>query len=540
MRPNGQPVAYQLVLFNPSPLPQKVIARLVGQNRDTLPLVLEPGKPVPLVFASTAAPIPAKPQAAGANLDDGFALLNDNALSLELLDPDDKESVLQTFVLPVVVSDPATYLRISDAVFTPAADGKLNRLSVTVVPGDIPGSAACPVKMTFPPKANPGLLVRDGSQAGSVANAGKPVTLYAENIAFPAPVGAKVTVTLSADGVERVFTHFAMLPTLGETIRLQPVTNPRVRVKAVDYAPGTEPLPVTLEVDNPPEGAKLELLVGTAPDDKSPVVADLALPIATARAKVAKMRFDPKGEGFELAGTLTDHKPVLPVELLTGKRAIEARLLAPDGELLAKHRVSVTFDGRAPDVEFEVPPKAAKGQPLAVKAVCGPTIAGVDTVKFFVGKPDVKGELPASPTPLPGVPIDTSEWRATLQMPDTKGIVVVGVKFTTKAGRDTIQTREVELLDAMELNKPAPGKIAGKLTENRIVQPAATVFLYDAKGNPLAKVTTKADGTFEFKELPPGAYFLFSEKDSTNRRVKEQVDVKPGETTTKELELLLK
>lgn len=98
----------------------------------------------------------------------------------------------------------------------------------------------------------------------------------------------------------------------------------------------------------------------------------------------------------------------------------------------------------------------------------------------------------------------------------------------------------LELLDAAELNKPAPGKIAGKLIENRIPQPAATVFLYDAKGNALAKATTKADGTFEFKELVPGAYYLFSEKVPINREVKTAVEVKAGATTAKELELVLK
>lgn len=535
LRPNGVPAPYQLVLFNPSPVPQKVIARIAGLGRETAALTLEPGNQIPLVFGA-----PAKPQAAGK--DDDFAPLSDNALSLELLDPADRESVLQTFALPVRVADPAGYLRVSDAVFAPGADGKPNQLSVAVVPGELPGGGAAPVKMLFPQKANPGLVVRDGSQAGNVVAAGKPAKLYVENLAFPSPAGASVTVTLSADGVERVFTYAAQLPALGETVRLQRVTTPRVRIEAPEYARGDKPLAVALEVDDAPSGAKLELLVGTAKDAKAPVVADLTLPIATARARGARFRFDAKGETLELTGTLGDHKPVLPVELLTGKRVLEARLLAPDGAELAKSRVVVVFDGNPPaDVKYlDLPPRAAKGAPLAVKATCAPSVAGIKEVRFFVGKPN-KDELPAAPAPVPGMRAEgEAEWRANLQMPDAKGVVVVGVKFTTFAGLSTIETQEIELLDAAEVNKPAPGKIAGKLLENRIPQPNATVFLYDEKGAAVAKTATKADGTFEFKDLPPGSYYLFSEKVPTNRHVKEQVEVKAGATTTRELELLLK
>lgn len=542
LRPNGVPAPYQLVLFNPSPVPLKVIARLSGLERETAPLTLEPNKPVPLVFAGVA-----KPQATGKAeaekpADDGFAPLSGSTLSLELLDPLDKESVLQAFALPVRVADPAGYLRVSDAVFAPATDGKPNQLSMAVVPGAMPGGGAAPVKMLFPPKANPGLVVRDGSQAANVVAAGKPAKLYVENLAFPSPAGASVTVTLSADGVERVFTYAAQLPVVGETVRLQRVTTPRVRIEAPEYARGDKPLAVALEVDDAPEGAKLELLVGTAKDAKSPVVADLTLPIATARARAARYRFDAKGETLELVGTLGDHKPVLPVELLTGRRTLEARLLAPDGAELAKSRVVVVFDGNPPaDVKFlDLPPRAAKGAPLAVKATCGPSVAGIKEVRFFVGKPN-KDELPVAPAPVPGVRAEgEAEWRANLQMPDAKGVVVVGVKFTTFAGLSSIETQEIELLDAAELNKPAPGKIAGKLIENRIPQPNATVYLYDAKGAALAKTNTKADGTFEFKDLVPGTYYLFSEKVPTNRQVKEQVEVKAGATATKDLELLLK
>ena len=121
-----------------------------------------------------------------------------------------------------------------------------------------------------------------------------------------------------------------------------------------------------------------------------------------------------------------------------------------------------------------------------------------------------------------------------------KGVVTVGVQFTTKAGLSKIETQEIELLDPMELNKPVPGNIAGKVIEGRLPQAGLTVFLYDDKGNAKAKTTTKNDGAFDFKDLVPGPYYLFSEKETTNRHIKQEVTVKPGETLNVTLELVLK
>src|SRR5262249_30743859 len=160
-------------------------------------------------------------------------------------------------------------------------------------------------------------------------------------------------------------------------------------------------------------------------DETSPITVDHSQPISTARERVVKFRFDAKGEAFELAGSLADHKPVLDVGLLTGKRALEARLIAPDGAVIATNRVFVTFDGNRPTgVKFlEPPPRAAKNQPLALKATCEPTVSGIKKVEFFIGKPSKDGELPVSPMPVPGVQVaEASEWRAALQMPDTKGL----------------------------------------------------------------------------------------------------------------------
>jgi hypothetical protein len=98
----------------------------------------------------------------------------------------------------------------------------------------------------------------------------------------------------------------------------------------------------------------------------------------------------------------------------------------------------------------------------------------------------------------------------------------------------------VELLDPMELSKQPPGHIAGKVLEGPLPQPDLVVFLYDEKGNARAKTTTKDGGAFAFRDVPPGAYYLFCEKEVTNRQVKTEVKVKPDETTQATLELLLK
>ena len=49
----------------------------------------------------------------------------------------------------------------------------------------------------------------------------------------------------------------------------------------------------------------------------------------------------------------------------------------------------------------------------------------------------------------------------------TKGNVTVGIQFVTNAGLAKIETQDVELVDAAELNKPAPGKISRGRSSSR-------------------------------------------------------------------------
>jgi hypothetical protein len=543
IRPNSTIQPYQLLLANPTPKERKVIVRLAGLNRETDVVTIPPSKTTTLAFPGPPPmPVPLVQPGQTPVLDEGLLVKGDE-LVLQLLDPADRETVRQTIRMPVIVAHPADYLRVTDPVFKPSAGSRSNRLSATIVPGDIPPGGPCNARLGFPAERNPGLVIRDGSLTGSVVRGGPPVSLYADNLALPGLAGTDVWVTISADGMERVITYTAFLPSLGENVRLMPVGKPMVRVKVEPVATGTKPLPVTLEVDNAPPDATLEFLIGTAKDDDSPVVADLIMPIPTAKDVAARVKFDLKGETLLLSGSIKDHGPKLPIELLVGKRVLEARLLDRKGNILATHRANVVFDGTPPQkVHFtDLPPKARKDRPLLVRATCDPTVSGIKDVKFFLGQPQ-KNEPPQNPPPIAGKLFDekTNEWRASIPVEGQKGIVTVGVQFTTNVGLAAIEVQEVELMDPAELNKPEPGHIAGKLIEGRIPQPEAVVFLLDEKDDVKAKTTTKPDGTFEFKDVIPGSYFLFSNKESTNRHIKQEVVVKPGETLMLTLELLLK
>jgi hypothetical protein len=543
IRPNGTVQPYQLLLANPAPRERKVVVKLVGLNRETDVIAVAPGKTATLAFPGPP-PVPLPPGQAGQQpLPDEGLLVKGDELVLQLFDPTDRETVRQTIRIPIAVTHPADYLRVTDPIFRPSVGSRPNHLSASIVPGNIPPGGPCTVRLGFPPERNRDLVVRDGSMTGSVERGGPPLSLYADNLALPHLSGSNVCVTISADGMERVATYLASLPSVGESLRLTAEGTPQVRVNVAPVATGTEPLPVTLEVDNAPPGATLEFLIGTAVDKKSPIVADLTMPIPTAKEIAAHVKFDPKGETFLLTGSIKDHAPKLPVELLVGRRVLEARLLDRAGNKLATHRADVIFDGTPPqNVHFtDLPSRARKDQPLMARATCDPTISGIKEVKFFFGQPQ-KNELPKSPPPIAGKLFDEkmNEWRATLPVDGHKGFVTVGVQFTTNAGLSSIETQEVELLDPAELNKPEPGNIAGKLMEGRLPQPGLVVFLYDDKGNAKAKTTTNPDGLFEFRDLVPGSYYLFSVKESTNRHIKKEVVVKPGDTLMVTLELLLK
>jgi hypothetical protein len=465
---------------------------------------------------------------------------------VQLLNPDDR-MVRQSFALPVRVENPADYLRVDEVVFVPASGQLPNRLRVRVAPERQLVGPPCPVvlgvRVVGENPDDPPLVIPDGKlsgiiPAGPLPTDGGALTLYAENVRFPAAAGATVVVTITADGVARAFTYTAFLPALGQTVRLAPFTAPRVKVRAPAFATGLDPLPVRVEVDNPPPGAALELRLGPPGGD----AADVSFTIDPAKAGAATLKFDPKGDAFQLRGVLADPEARLPVGLLVGVRGLTADLLDRGDDVAATDTAAVTFDNTPPrNIRLlGLPPQLPKGQKVLVRAASDPTISGVARVQFFLGAP-VKGEPPASAALVKGEPAaGLNEWRAVLDPGPLTGPVVVGVLFVTNAGQRAVGTAEVEFVDPAELAKPKPGAITGRVLEQRLPQGGREVFLYDDKKAAKAKATSKPDGSFEFKDLPPGRYSLYTQNEVSNTEATADVDVAPGETAPADLTLLLR
>ena len=116
-------------------------------------------------------------------------------------------------------------------------------------------------------------------------------------------------------------------------------------------------------------------------------------------------------------------------------------------------------------------------------------------------------DLPAAPG---GV------FTATLPTPDTKGRIVVGTRVINGAGIPTDAAAEVDLVDpAAGGAKSATGTIKGKVVQGSTPRPQAAkpVYLLDEKQTIVVKKTETNDkGEYIFKDVPPGNYFVRSDK----------------------------
>jgi hypothetical protein len=177
--------------------------------------------------------------------------------------------------------------------------------------------------------------------------------------------------------------------------------------------------------------------------------------------------------------------------------------------------------------------------------------SGVTRVLFFVGPPPgpdgkpppggkvLESRLRPPPEKLVGPPPTWVEFGATLDLPDVKGPVTVGVRFTNGAGLVSPDvTREIWLVDPVV---PTTGTIEGKVIQGSSPerpQPGLDVLLLDAGGKVVKATKTTDTGEFRFEELPPGPYTVYTVKPADlGARSLQPATVEAGEVTAVTLEL---
>lgn len=196
----------------------------------------------------------------------------------------------------------------------------------------------------------------------------------------------------------------------------------------------------------------------------------------------------------------------------------------------------VTLDATGPTgLRFRnLPRTTLKGKALTLTADAVDAESGVSRVVFYLGEPPPDGKsLPpgkavvgvrgvppsaraeAKAAPPPSDDTSPAVYSGTLLMPDQKGPVVVGARFTNRVGITEEVTAEVTLIDP-----PTTGNLKGRVTQGAAErgQPGLEVVLKeeDAKADakPIASAKTNDKGEFTMTGLKPGNYVASTSKPS--------------------------
>ena len=248
---------------------------------------------------------------------------------------------------------------------------------------------------------------------------------------------------------------------------------------------------------------------------------------------------------------------------IQGKRQARAFLLDGRNAILADFGTEVVLDDRPPQIiQIELPSEIEEGaSTIDVSCTVTPPASGITEVAFVVaGKETSEADFAkasADNKTIKGKQVkedDERIWKAQLTVPkDSTGKIIVTARATSGVGLVGLSSQSVSLRSkpapvtadvAAKDAPPKPGSIEGNVVEGPSAQPGLTVYLLDPNPKDPAKavvkeVATKEDGSFVIKDVPPGDYILYCQKDSSKRLDRQRVKVEPGQVLRKNLELLL-
>ncbi len=529
VRPTAERLPVFLYVRNPSEKARTVVVEIAtdGAVRGETKLTLGPGDTVPAKFGDPAAKLdPILPEVR-------------EAVEVRVLDGENRANVLQTRRFPVAIAAPLEYLGVQAAQYEPPSsdNGGKTRLSMTLRAVAPLGKIPCPVEIVLPSERIPGLLAPGlGTFRGIVPADGSPLILFAEGIRLAEGEDETGFVELNVDSVHRAVVFRTTFARRGDPTLLKAETAPALRLRAADHVLSSAKFPVVAEVDNPPAGSKLEISLGRY--TPRGFRADLIEELPEARRK--HIGFLPNGPGgaLLLEASEGDWAIELDPKRIIGGRDLRARLLrADDSEILSVSK-PVELDDRPPQGVHlsDLPARAKKGAPLAVRALTGASEGEIAEVKFFLGRP-ADGKPPAGPPPTPGKPEDAARtvWSATLPLPSDKaGPTEISVQVTNAVGLSGFDTAVVDLVD----NLPAtPASIRGVVNEGTRTQSNLAVVLTDPKNTEVRRTKTDKSGKFAFEDLPPGAYTVTASKETTRTKGSQKVELTPGARRTVVLDL---
>ena len=426
-------------------------------------------------------------------------------LLIRVIDPE-KNIRLAWRQIRVAVASPRDYVRIAGLRSIPNGDGA--GLEVKLLPKDVQS----------------GLPIEAELRSGDVVTAsGKiPSPLIAQRLSKS---GIDLPVYVSVDGVPRSFIVQA-----GHAESPQPRADDRiaVRLKAPSISQPQANERITIEVDNAPAAANLELSL-VRPGSGTPQF-ELVRRFNSPRQNRVRVRAGADG-ALVFDAAIEDWAVTLDTTPFQGPRILKARLLDELGRELQQTVHEWTFDRTPPnDVRFlDLPKQAKRGTMLSLQLVATDAESDIAEVIVFRGRPVQNAIPPGTETfaaqPLQGTP---GMWAVQASLsPEAHGPTAITVKATNRAGLWRFETSIVEALD-VDPETLRVGKIQGQVFEGMRPQPNLLVILKDIAGKETARTQTRADGAFLFEGVLPGSYRIEVAKPESGRRANSPILVPPG------------
>jgi hypothetical protein len=482
-------------------------------------------------------------------------------------DRDPKNPSVNTECL-ISIPQPTTYVETVDKNTVYEKSGSSNELSVEIAikkpsdpgkPAELPGTARCPVELSFPPQ--PGLDVqklREGVYKQYLSNDKNSVRLYSKNLPLTGVSQTNGYVYVAIDSVPRSFVFRPKLFTdTGETpAEISRQTDAAIRYmlaskieteRTIYVRPGI--VPIRVEADVAPLNSGIQLTLKRISEDE--VVQRISHPVVR-EERVWLEAAAPDG-GLLVNTMVGDWIIPLDVRDYRGRYELRATLvnLKNKDKPFAEYVGTFVVDDTKPeDVRIEVlpdrpknvdPPRHVRTLPLPVQVFANDPESKIVKVVVFLGKPAPDGKVPETavvatpPDPTrPGTP-----WVAQLPLPmGAKGVQHVTAVVTNAVGLSETGAQKIQLLDP-----PMGGTIRGIVAMRAGGKPltGVTVILRDSEGKDKATAKTaektqgdQKEGVFLMKDVPPGTYRLFAVRPDSGvgTRAVETVTVKAGETST--------